>query len=223
MNSARLKTIVTITLAGASLVLLSGWGGTSVVSASAVATCAHARQQPEANLAPHTPSQHEVVAKVVSGGWLYQSYAEQRANATGFELYVLPSNKAAEESFNLISNAPNAAEEYGGGGTFRRKNVIISTASNPPYSLTTYAETLLNKCVGAGASQSVLRSSHEEVIDGRTRSEITRAEEKGEALLGRTGGEAVAPTETTQEPTQEPPSSEDRTNPGQSPIPGEGE
>jgi hypothetical protein len=209
-------------------VLLSACGGSSVVSASAVATCARARQQPKSNLEPHTPSLHEVVAKVVSGGWLSQSYideteAEQRANPTGFELYVFPSNKTAEESFNLISNAPNAKEEYGSGGTFRRKNVIISTAQSQPYSLTTYAETLLTKCVGAGASQTILRSSREEMIDGRTRSEITRAEEKGEALLGRPSGETVAPTETTQEPTQEAPQSEDRTNPGSSPVPGEGE
>jgi hypothetical protein len=223
MNRAKLKTAVSTVLTGASLVLLSACGGSSVVSASAVATCAHAEHERYKSIPPHEPSYSEVVAKVVSGGRLVKGYtaqteAEQHAGTPGLELYVFPSNKTAEEAFNIISAAPNAKEEWGSGGTFRRENVIAN-GDQASGSLTTVAETLLNKCAGPGASQSVIRPS-EEVIDGHSRSQIERAGQDGDVLPDTTGGETVAPTETTQEPAQEPPASEDRTNPGQSPVPG---
>lgn len=74
-----------------------------------------------------------------------------------YEIYVFSSAQAAGEAFNLISGAPKAKEEYGTGGTFRRKNVIIN-AEGEGGSLTADAESLLNKCVGAGASQSTGRT-----------------------------------------------------------------
>ncbi|HTZ87562.1 MAG TPA: hypothetical protein VMB05_12915 [Solirubrobacteraceae bacterium] len=174
-------------------------------------------------------STHEVAQKAVSGGWLAQSFAEQteadtRAEATALEIYVFPSSKVAEEAFKLIASAPNAHEEWGGGGTFRRKNVIVNTDQNPPYSLTQYAEKLLNKCAGAGASQALLRP-HEEAVDGQTPAERKRSEEDGGApntgeTVPRTSGDT---TSTTPEPAQEPPASENVPNPGQSPARREGE
>lgn len=138
-----------------------------------------------------------------------------------YELYVFASEKAAGEAFSLISSAPNAQQEYGAGGTFRRKNGIISTDQGESSSLTNSAESLLNKCVGAGASQSIVRP-HEEIVDGHTRSEITRAEEDGYSppsateTTPRTSGDT---TSTTPEPAQEAPASEAIPNPGQSPAP----
>ena len=227
------KTTLSISLAGGSLalmVLLSACGGSSVISASAVAKCAHASRQSDASLEPHTRTLHEIVAKVVSGGWLLQTYsdrteAESRAGTPSMELYVFPSNQIAEEAFKIITAAPNAKEEWGGGGTFRRGNVIATASDQGSGSLITVAETLLSKCVGAGASQSIVRPE-EEMIDGRPRSEIERAGEDGDVPLPSTTGEDQAAPETTQEttqePAQEPPASEDRTNPGSSPVPGEG-
>lgn len=146
------------------------------------------------------------MAKVVQGGWLRQSadLTELEKQPLVFELYVFPSNRTAEEAFNLISDATNAKEEFGAGGTFRRENVIISTDQGQASSLTPLAESLLNKCAGAGASQLVLRT--QESTDTST----------------STSGEAITPA-ATPEPGQEAPASEDRTNPGKSTVPGEGE
>jgi hypothetical protein len=124
---------------------------------------------------------------------------ERQSDSPQFELYVFPSSKTAEEAFRIISATPNAREEWGSGETFRRGNVIAGTQQSPSGSLTALAETLLNKCVGLGASQTVIRPQ-EELIDGHTRSEINRAGEDGRILPNTTTGEAVAPTGTNQEP-----------------------
>jgi hypothetical protein len=209
------------------VICLTACGSASTISASAVEKCTHAEHERYASNPPHEPSYSAVVTKVVSGGRLVKGYtaqteAESRAGTPGLELYVFPSNKAAEEAFNIISAAPNAKEEWGSGGTFRRENVIAN-GDQASGSLTTVAETLLNKCVGAGASQSVIRPP-EEVIDRHSRSEIERAGEDGDVLPPSTTDEGRATPETTQEttqePAQEPPSSEDRPNPGSSPVPG---
>jgi hypothetical protein len=151
---------------------------------------------------------------------------EKQSQSPLNELYVFSNDKTAEEAFQIISAAPHAKEEWGSGETFRRGNVIAGTGQNPSGSLTTSAEMLLNRCVGAGASQSVIRPP-EEVIDGRSRAEIERAEEDGDVLLPSTTGEGQTTPETTPattpEPAQEPPASEDVPNPGQSPAPKEGE
>lgn len=201
------------------MICLTACGSTSTISVSAAAKCAHAEHERYTSIPPHEPSYSEVVAKIVKGGWLIQSdfyLSEHDENHAPFTLYIFQNDKTAEEALKLISTAPDAHEEWGSGGTWRRQNLII-TNGDEPGSLSVAAETLLKKCTGAGASQSVLRPQEkEEVVDGRTRSEITRAEAKGEALLGRTSGEAAAPTEAAQEP----PASEDHTNPGSSPVPG---
>lgn len=164
-------------------VLLAGCGGgSSLVSASAVARCTHAQQQPSDSLPSGASSQHEVVAKTALGGWLRQDYSaveQTERNQPAYEIYVFNSEQVAGEAFNLISTAPNAQQEYGTGGTFRRRNVIINAAGEAD-SLTADVESLLNKCAGAGASQSVIRAP-EEVRNGRTPSERTRAEEDGAA------------------------------------------
>jgi hypothetical protein len=216
------RTLIGTTLSVACAALLSACGGSDVVSASVIAKCARAQQRAKTGLASST---HEVAQKAVSGGWLAQSFAAQteadtRAEATALEIYVFPSSKVAEEAFKIIASAPNAHEEWGGGGTFRRKNVIVNTDQNPPYSLTQYAEKLLNKCAGAGASQALLRP-HEEAVDGQTPAERKRGEEDGTAP--DTGETQPTPTSTTSEPAQEPPASENVPNPGQSPAPREGE
>ena len=133
---------------------------------------------------------------------------------SAYELYVFGSAHAAEEAFKLMSNAPK--EEYGIGGTFRRKNVIINAAGEGG-SLTADAESLLNRCVGAGASQSIVRPP-EELINGHSRSEIKKAEEDGYSFPN-TSSEA----QTSPSTAQEPPASEDIPNPGQSATPRESE
>jgi hypothetical protein len=175
-------------------VLLTSCGGSSLVSASAVARCAHAQPQAASNIAPGASSQRQVVAKVAPHGWLRQTINLAELAALTYELYVFTSEQAATEAFTMISNAPNAKEEYGAGGTFRRANVIISTDQGEAGALTNSAESLLNRCVGAGASQSILRTQES------------------------TSATSEAPA-TTPEAAQEPPASEDNPNPGQSPAP----
>jgi hypothetical protein len=137
-----------------------------------------------------------VVAKVAPSGWLRQTtnVAELEKQPLTYELYVFNSEKATEEAFMLISAAPHASEEYGAGGTFRRANVIISTDQGEAGSLTNNAETLLNRCVGKGASQSILRTQ-------------------------TTASTSTKSSSTTPEAEQEPPASESVPSAGQSPAP----
>lgn len=223
MHSHKRKLVIASTLSLLAATLLAACGGSSVISAAAMAKCAHASRKPDASLVPHTPALHEVVAKVVQSGWLYQrmSEAEMEKHNPQFELYIFPSSRTAEEAFNIISATPNAREEWASGETFRRGNVIADTQQNPSGTLTAFAETMLNKCVGPGASQSIVRAP-EQLIDGHSLSEIKKAEEDGYSFPS-TSSEAQTSTSAAPEPAQEPPASEDIPNPGQSPAPREGE
>jgi hypothetical protein len=156
-----------------------------------------------------------VVAKTVKGGWLRQNtnLTSAAAGTPTYEIYVFANDQTAEAAFNLIANDSNAPEEYGAGGTFRRRNIVIGTDQGEPGPLTANAEKLLNKCAGAGASQAITRAG-EEVVDGQTRSERKRSEEDGAAP-----DTSEVTTSTTPEPAQEPPASESVPNPGQSLAP----
>ncbi len=211
MKIDRTKLAALLSLAGAvacmcSLVACGSSGGSSkAISVSAVAKCAHASAEPTGSITAGSASLREVVAKTIKGGWLHQNteltasdQAELQAQEQKpqFDLYVFASTKTATEAFKLIENAPNARAEYGAGGTFQRGNVIVSTEQEPPGSLTALAESLLNKCAGAGATESILRSQE---------STSTGQSPTGESSTSQEG----APYE--QEPSQ-----------GQSPVPGEG-
>jgi hypothetical protein len=181
----------------------SSSGSAKTISASAVARCAHASPEPTNAIPSDAPSQREVVAMTVKGGWLYQrveltasdeAELQKQETTPQFDLYVFPSAKTATDAFKLIENAPNASAEYGAGGTFQRGNVIISTDQNPPGSLTALAESLLNKCAGTGATESVLRSQESTSTTGES-STSQSSEVPGES-----------------QPSQ-----------GQSPVPGEAE
>jgi hypothetical protein len=193
-----LKPAIVAVLSLLTAVLLAACGGSSLISASAIARCAHATPQAASNIAPGASSQRQVVVKVAPHGWLRQTINVAEPATLTYELYVFPSEKEAGEAFTLISSAPNAKEEYGAGGTFRRANVIISTDQGEAGALTNGAESLLNRCVGAGASQSILRTQ------------------------ASTSATSEAQT-TMPEAAQEPPASESVPNPGQSPAPREGE
>jgi len=184
------------------MICLTACGSASTISVSAVAKCAKAEHERYTSIPPHDPSYGEVAAKTVKGGWLIQSFHIGEDHPT-FSLYIFKNDKTAEEAFNIISTAPDAHEEWGGGGTWRRQNLIITTSGGEPGSLPVAAETLLQKCAGTGTSQSVLRTQESASTNTDT-------------------GEAIAPAPTP-EPAPEAPDSEDRPNPGQSPIPGEGE
>jgi hypothetical protein len=147
-----------------------------------------------------------IVAKTISGGWLFQSAgeeteAETQANAPGFDVYVFPDEKTAKEAFTLIAHAENAHEEFGGGGTFQAKNIIISTDQNPPGSLDSFADALLKKCTGSSATQSL----HREEQDSEGSTEGTASEAPAQE-----SGEVGAPGQS--EPSA-----------GQSPVPGQRE
>jgi hypothetical protein len=216
------RTLVATVLATATAVLLSACGGSSAVSASAVASCAHAQQQTSSALPNGAPTFRAVVAQTVKDGWLRQNtnLTNAVAGTPTYEIYVFATDQLAEAAFNMIANDSSAREEYGDGGTFRRRNIIINTDQGEAGPLTAHAETLLNKCAGAGASQSITRAG-EAVVDGQTSSERQRSEENGAApntgeTVPRTSGDT---TSTISEPAQEPPASENVPNPGQSPAP----
>jgi hypothetical protein len=211
--------IAALSLGVSALLLSACGGGSSLVSVSAIAKCTHARQQPVSSLPANATSQRQVVAKVAAGGWLRQDYSfveQTERKIADYELYVFGSAQAAGEAFTLISRAPNAKEEYGAGGTFRRKNVILNTDQGEASSLTANAETLLNKCVGAGASQSTLRPP-EEMLNGQTRSEITKAEEDGHSLPS-----TREEPHTSAPPAGEPGAATMGNRPGEIPAPGDG-
>jgi hypothetical protein len=190
-----------------SALLLAACGATSV-SVSSISKCAHAKPY---KISAATPNEAQIVAKTVHGGWLAQdvveeSEAEQDENAPGFSLYVFKDEATAKQAFALFQHAPDPQEEFGAGGTFLAKNVIASTDQNPPGALVGYANTLLKKCVGSAASQSLYRPN------GLT------SEASGS---GSTGNEDPTTTETapTSEGGEVGASSEDETSAGQSPLP----
>lgn len=210
MRTDRPKLAALLTLAGAivcmcSLVACGSSGGSGkAISASAVAKCAHASAEPASSIPAGSASLRAVVAKTTRGGWLHQNteltasdQAELQAQEQKpqFDLYVFASAKTATEAFKLISAAPNASAEYGaGGGTFQRNNIIINTEQEPPGSLTALAESLLNKCAGAGATESVLRSQESTSTTGES-----------------------STSQSSEVPSENQPSQ------GQSPVPGESE
>jgi hypothetical protein len=210
MSETISRTIAILVCALASAFLLSACGGSDAVTVASLSKCAHARPQ---TLSSPPPTQREVVSKVVHGGWLFQSAgeeseAETQANTPGFEIYVFPSSQAAKEALSMISHAQDPNEEFGGGGTFIAKNVVISTDQDSPGSLLSFANALLKKCAGTTATQSVERSQ-------------------------TSGSESETEASTPETPTTEEPSSEETTSgevgapsqagvsPGQSTIPGD--
>lgn len=218
MNLVHPRTLIGAGLTAASALLLSACGGSSLVSASAVARCAHAQAEAVSNLPQDAPtSLHQVVAKVAPGGWLRQDYSaveQTERKESDYELYVFRSARAAEEAFNLFSSARNPGEAYGTGGTFRRANVIVN-AEGEAGPLTASVETLLNKCVGKGAAQSVIRPS-QEVKNGQTRSERLHSEEDGSAPSTSGTSDEAPNTTVPTEPAQEAPASENMPSAGQS-------
>jgi len=129
-----------------------------------------------------------IVGKVIPGGWLFQSAgeeteAEEREHAPGFDVYVFKDLKTAKEAFSLISGSENAAQEFGGGGTFVARNVVITTDQESPQ-LDTFADALLRKCTGSSATQSIHRE------EGSTESASSEAAPEASST-----GEVGAPSE----------------------------
>jgi hypothetical protein len=194
------KRLLALSLVSAAV--LSACGSSSdTASVSSIAKCARARPQ---TISASTPVARMIAQKVVPGGWLFQSAgeeteAEEQAHAPGFDVYVFADSKTATEAFDLFQNAQSSGE-FGGGGTYLAKNVVIDTDQSPPSSLDSFANALLKKCTGSSATQSLHR---EEDSEGSTE-----------------GAASEAPAQQTGEvgaPGQSEPSA------GQSPVPGQGE
>jgi hypothetical protein len=191
------RPIVALTLAAAIVSSLAACGSGDTISASSIGKCAHARPQ---TLSASAPVERAIVGKVVSGGWLFQSAgeeseAEREANTPGFDIYVFDSNKAAEEAFAMIEGAEHASEEFGGGGTYVAKNIVI-TSDQDAASLDSTADALLKKCAGISPTHSIHRPSSSE----------SSAENSSSEAPASQGGEVGAP-------------SEDQPSAGQSPVP----
>jgi predicted small secreted protein len=201
------KRLLALALVLASAATLSACGsssgdGDATASVSSIGKCAHARPQ---TISPSTPVARMIAQKVVSGGWLFQSAgeeteAEEREHAPGFDVYVFPDNKTATEAFALISGSENAADEFGGGGTFIARNIIITTDQESPQ-LDVFADALLKKCAHSSATQSIHRE--EDSTEGAS-SEVPPSPE-------------ASPTGEVGAPGQSEPSAR------QSPVPGQGE
>lgn len=196
------KRLLALALASATTLSACGGSGDATASVSSIAKCAHARPQ---TISPSTPVARMIAQKVVSGGWLFQSAgeeteAEEQAHAPGFDVYVFKDDATAKEAFELFANAQSSGE-FGGGGTYLAKNIVIDTDQTPPTSLDSFADALLKKCTGSSATQSLHREegSSEGTTEG-TASEVPSQET----------GEVGAPGQS--EPSA-----------GQSPVPGQGE
>jgi hypothetical protein len=139
---------------------------------------------------------------VVPGGSLFQSAgeeteAEEREHAPGFNVYVFPDNKTAAETFALISGSENAAEEFGGGGTFIARNVVITTDQESAQ-LDVFADALLRKCVGSSATRSIHRE------EGSTEGASSEAPQSPEASsTGEVGAPSQAEASAGQSPYPE--------------------
>jgi hypothetical protein len=232
----RHRKVTLIILAPLIAAVLAGCGGSGSITASAVVKCAHASHELDGNMADN-PSQRQVVAKVAAGGWLYQSYgdeteAERNSEKPEWELYVFKDDQTAQEAFNIIRNAAKPKAEFGAGGTFLRKNLIITTVASVRGSLIGWAEPLLRKCVGAGSTKSIIRPP-EEVVDGYSRSQLNKMGEDGDAPIipnpEDPTGEETSPSESEApkagvegsnevSPGEVPPS-ENGPSAGQSPLP----
>jgi hypothetical protein len=195
------KRLLALALASAAMLSACGGGGDTTASVGTIGKCAHARPQ---TIGATTPTLRMIVAKTNPGGWLFQSAgeeteAEEHAQAPGFDVYVFKDDATAKEAFELFANAQSSGE-FGGGGTYLAKNVVIDTDQTPPGSLDSFADALLKKCTGSSAAQSLHR-------------------EEGSSE-GTEGTATEAPSQETGEvgaPGQSEPSA------GQSPVPGQGE
>jgi len=206
----KLKTLCSLagTITSALCLAACGGGGSKAISVAALKKCAHASSA-SVPVASSDTYLRTVIAKTVKGGSLEQrseltssDEAEllKQEMTTRFSLYVFADTKTATEAFHLISSSPNATNEYGAGGSFQRGNIIINSASQESSgSLTALAETLLNKCAGAGATESILRPQESQNTTGEN-----------------TGQSTTDETSPSQEGTPDEPSQ------GQSPVPGEG-
>jgi hypothetical protein len=191
-----------LALALAATLSACGSSSSDTASVSSIAKCAHARPQ---TISASTPVARMIAQKVVPGGWLFQSAggeteAEEQAHAPGFDVYVFKNDTTAKEAFELFANAQSSGE-FGGGGTYVAKNVVIDTDQSPPSDLDSFANALLKRCTGSSATQPLHREvqSSEGSTEGAT----------SEAPAAQTG-EVGAPSEA--EPSA-----------GQSPVPGQGE
>jgi len=188
------KRLLALALASAPMVSACGSSSDNTASVSSISKCAHARPQ---TISATTPTLRMIVAKTISGGWLFQSAGEEteveeQAHVPGFDVYVFKDAAAAKDAFELFANAQSSGE-FGGGGTYLAKNVVIDTDQSPPSSLDSFADALLKHCTGSSATQSLHR---EEGASSEAPSQDT--------------GEVGAPSET--EPSAD-----------QSPVPGQGE
>jgi hypothetical protein len=192
-----------LALAFASATTLSACGGSSsssnTASVSSISKCAHARPQ---TMSAITPTERMIAQKVVPGGSLFQSAgeeteAEEQAHAPGFNVYVFKDDATAKEALGIFEHAQSSGE-FGGGGTFLAKNVIIDTDQNPPSSLDSFADELLKKCVGSSATAS-----------------LHRTEEDSSESAGTEAPSEASPTGEVGAPSQAEASA------GQSPYPGE--
>jgi hypothetical protein len=169
------KRLLALAIALISAATLSACGGSSsdTASVSSIAKCAHARPQ---TISASTPTLRMIVAKTTKGGWLFQSAgeeteAEEQAHAPGFDVYVFADSKTATEAFDLFQNTQSTGE-FGGGGTYLAKNVVIDTDQTPPSSLDSFANALLKKCTGSSPTQSLHR---EEGSEGSTEGTASEA------------------------------------------------
>jgi hypothetical protein len=188
-----------LTLALAAVTFSACGSSSDTASVSSVSKCAHARPQ---TISADTPTERMIVQKTSPGGSLFQSAADEteaetQASAPGFDVYVFPDSKTAKEAFALFAHAQNASQEFGGGGTFMAKNIVVSTDQSPPGSLATFADALLKKCAGTTSSQSVYRSEESSTESAAT--EVPASPESGEvgapSEAGPSAGQSPYPEE----------------------------
>lgn len=207
------KRLLLLALAVASTLSACGGGSSNhEISVAAISKCAHARPQ---TISASTPTEQMISQKTSPGGWLFQdaggeSEAEEQAHAPGFDVYVFPNPKTAKEAFSLISSSENATQEFGAGGTFAAKNVVISTDQESPQ-LDTFANALLRKCAGSAATQSIHREASAE----------GSSESASEAPAANGADDAPSEAPTTGADEEVGTSSQDEASAGQSAYPGE--
>jgi hypothetical protein len=168
-------------LALASVTLSACGGSSNTASVSSISKCAHARPQ---TVNASTPIERMIVAKTIKGGWLFQSAAdeteaEEQAQAPGFNVYVFADSKTAKEAFGLFEHAQSSGE-FGGGGTYLARNLVIDTDQNPPISLDSFADELLKKCVGSSATQSLHRDEESSTETAASEAPSSEASPTGE-------------------------------------------
>jgi hypothetical protein len=163
-----------LALALAATLSACGSSSSDTASVSSIAKCAHARPQ---TISASTPVARMIAQKVVPGGWLFQSAggeteAEEQAHAPGFDVYVFKNDTTAKEAFELFANAQSSGE-FGGGGTYVAKNVVIDTDQSPPSDLDSFANALLKRCTGSSAAQPLHRE--EQSSEGSTEGATSEA------------------------------------------------